>query len=301
MRLACTIVGMLCLSSVACGEEAPAGWTRVVAAGDGYIQLVHADREADVCVMITLGEPSEYDTPNPDLVVRGVDYVIGAGWGRPYRSSCSTDSLVDLYESDNVSGKIVFDDFINFADLDAPCTVSFDLRVVGDEGKSYEISASDFPILDVGCPRPGVYAAEYSDLDAAHGQYDGSDMLVVSAWDDAREVCVWARFSNDAKLPASTVEVAGAWVYAGLRFGLVEREACEASNFIIPPTNADYLSDSAPELGSTGAVAFAKTNAEGTPCVLDIDLDLRSLGRFDWTPDDVHMIADDVVVSGACD
>lgn len=298
MRLACTIAGALCLSSVACTDE-PRGWTRVVAVEGGSILFVHADREADVCVNLYMTPPSEYTSPDPGVVVRGADYVVGAGWGRPYRSSCTTGLVYDVLSQ--VSGEVVFDDLNNTADNDAPCTVSFDLSIVGEEDQVYEITARDFPILDVGCPRPGLYRAEYKDLDAAYGQYDGSDMLVVSAWDDARAACVWARFSNDAELPSSTVEIPGVWVYAGLRFGLTERDACVASNFVIPPSSPDYLTDSAPELGSTGTVAFSGTNAEGRPCTLDIDLDLRSQGRFDWTPDDVHMIADAVAVSGACD
>jgi hypothetical protein len=301
MRLACVIAGTLCLAAVACGDE-PRGWTRVVAVEEGLIRFVHADRDADVCVAFSMGMPSRYTSPDPDVVVRGANYVVGTGWGTPYRSSCTNGSSgSSSYNDGNVSGKVVFDDFINFVDTAAPCTVSFDLSIVGEDDRVYEVSARDFPILDVGCPRPGVYRAQYSDLDAAYGQYDGSDMLVVSAWDDAREVCVWARFSNDAELPPSDVEIPDAWVYAGLRFGFVERDACVASNFIVPPVSPDYLSDSAPEMGSTGTVTFAETNTEGLPCTLDLDLDLRSQGRFDWTPDDVHMIADAVVVDGACD
>lgn len=304
MRLACTIAAMLCLSSVACTDEEPRGWTRVIAVEEDFILFVHTDREADVCVKLWMGPPSKYyPEPGNDAVVRGADYEVRAGWGWPYRSSCTNSTVMagDTSYPSQVTGKVVFDDFINFVDIAKPCTVSFDLSMVGQDEKVYEMSARDFPIVAVGCPRPGLYRAEYSELDAAYGQYDGSNMLVVSAWDDAREVCVWARFSNDAELPPSAVEISDPWVYAGLRFGLLERDACVASNFIIPPTNPGYEADSVPEMGSTGAVMFGEQDAEGLPCSLDVDLELRSQGRFDWTPDDVHMIADAVAVSGACD
>jgi hypothetical protein len=302
MRMAYTIATTLCVSSVACTEKQPSGWTRVLASGsDGVIYFVHADREADVCVTLSMSPTSEYSSPD-DVGVVGADLTVGAAWGEPYRPSCTNEWIYDFdgQSTAPASGKVKFDGFINTVDTAAPCTVSFDLSIVGEEERVYEISAKDFPILDVGCPRPGVYQAEYEDLDAAYGQYDGGDMLVVSTWDEAREVCVWARFSKHAELPASAVEIPDAWVYAGLRFGLVERDACVASNFIIPPTSPEYLSDSAPELDSTGTVTFAAISGE-LPCELDIELDLRSQGRFDWTPDDVHMQAKGVAVSGVCD
>jgi hypothetical protein len=301
MRGARSFVAVLAVLAAACTADEPRGWTRVVELGEEgqYYSLVHADREADVCVMLELGEPFESEIDN--VLVRGGNYVEKSTSAGPWRADCTNGR--DGYSSGDrrVTGKVTFHDFSNTVEPNIPCTVSFELEIEGFEGEMYEMSAKKFPILDVGCPRPGVYAAEYTQLDAAVGVYEGHETVVISAWDPTREVCVWARLSTDPELPDSDVEVPDAWVYSGLRFGLTEEADCSAAQFVRPPINPTYMSTSVDALHATGAVRFLATDDSGWPCALDVDLDLRTLGQYDWTADDVHMRGVDVKVVGACD
>lgn len=303
---------VLSMTLAGCADEQD-GWSRVVEIGDDseFISIVHVDPLTDSCVRVNLESPSSLYVQNEefDVDIRGADYVMWAAHGTPMNGqSCLNGFIITGLTS--ASGKIVFDNFINSEQAAAPCSVSFDLVITGFEGETYEIAQRDFPILDVGCPRPGVYAGEYTDLSAAYGEVHGVGNLIISSWDLEREVCVWARFSSsdDAGLATSAVEVDSPWVYSGLRFGLTERDACVASNFIAPPIDLPYASDSAPAMNSSGSLTFASSQAREfmggqleVPCTLDVDLSLQSQGRYYWTPDDVGMHASGVEVAGGCD
>jgi hypothetical protein len=306
-----TALLVLSITLASCGGE-PSGWTRVVEIGEGdsvTYAIVHIDPLTNTCVKVSLRGPSATYVQNlgHDVRIQGADVVVWGADGYDLEGrSCAGESIANGF----ASGKVEFDNFIHSQQLDAPCSVSFKLEVKGVDGERYEISERDFPILDVGCPRPSVYVGEYTDLSAAYGEYTGAKHLVISAWDAEREVCVWARFSssNPTSAAESAVEVTDSWGYTGLRFGLTEQAECVASQFVVAPANAPYESDSAPAMQSTGSLIFTTSESQEfmgaqleVPCTLDVDLTLQSQGRFNWTPDDVIMHASGVTVAGACD
>ncbi|WP_181233495.1 hypothetical protein [Enhygromyxa salina] len=307
------VVMLLAMTLTGCGAEQD-GWTRVVELGEGDDQLysiVHVDPLTDSCVAVTLRGPASTYPPDEDLDVRvkGADLVVWSANGMGMGGRACTNGFMTTGGT-TARGQVEFEDFVGAADSRVPCRISFELTIAAFDGQTYEISAREFPILDVGCPRPGVYASEHLDLDAAYGVHNGVGNLVIASWDPQHEACVWARFlsSNDATPPKSEVEVVNPWVYGGLRFGLMERERCVASELVVPPIDPPYDSDSAPALRSSGSLSFVTSEIQElaggqllVPCTLDVDLSLQSLGRYQWTPDDVGMRESGVVVAGACE
>jgi len=250
------------------------------------------------CVQLWVAKPSGFDEPS-GVAVPGTDLDVRYARVSDNVERCRPEFVTQGVE--RISGKLEFDD------PDDPCFVSFDLELHPFEGGSLgsevvEAAARDVPILAEGCRPPIPAPVSLTDLSAAYGTVNGVANLVVAGWEPEREVCAWARLLDGDSLPSapsSDVDAPAPWVYTGLRFGLSERDACLAENFVVPPVGPDYANDSAPVLDSTGSIEI-RAGSDELPCEIDVALTLDSYGSYWWTPLVVELSGDAIAVTDAC-
>lgn len=295
-------------------QPQPGDWVRVEqVAGQTYF-IAHANTQTGMCVYLRLDalDPELGMPSTSEHEIKGAeDFWVVTAYAREDWARRCTTGFNDSDASAAVSGRIEFEDLLSTGEDTVHCTLSYALTIDGSyetpEGRVeviHEVAAEAVPVMNELCPRPQVYRAEHTQLEAAYGEREGVGNLVLSTWDEQREICVIARFLNASGAVAapSAVEAPGEWTYSGLRFASVGAEGCRASQLIDPPLLSTYPDDtlSVGPMFSTGSLEFGALGGGGVPCSLDADLLLQSTGRYYWAPEDTLLRGESVAVSG-CD
>ena len=301
---------------MSCGKDEPqpqpGDWVRVESAGGQAYFIAHANTDTGMCVYLRFDAlDTVFDTPPAvEHDIKGAEefWVVEAFARENWARRCTTGFL-DSTGAATLRGRVEFEDLLSSGEGSVYCTLSYALRVddsyaIPDETIEVvqEIAAEAVPVMNELCPRPQVYRGEHSQLEAAYGEREGLGNLVLSTWDEQREICVIARFLNSSGVVLDPSEVAapGEWTYSGLRFASLEPEACTAAALIDPPLLTTYPDDtlSVGPMYSTGSVEFGALGSGGVPCSLDVDLLLQSSGRYFWAPEDTSLRGEGVAVSG---